>query len=75
MASDFVSARALDSGDIRERNSANFFAIDLPFLSKLLQMFVVKSICDRYMNFIPEVLTGFVTTDQQNCISQWIKGI
>jgi hypothetical protein len=42
MASARAAARAWASGDILARNSPNFLAIDLPFLSQSLKVCVVQ---------------------------------
>ena len=62
----FASERAWDSGGICARRSANFLAIDQPFLAKLLQVFVIQAIRNRHMRFVPALVTRLVTPDQQD---------
>ncbi len=38
-------------------------------------MFVVKSIRNRHIFFIPAILAGFITTNQKNCAATRIKSI
>jgi hypothetical protein len=45
------------------------------FTSKLFQVFVIQLIGDGDMNFIPTIVAGFVTADQQNRHAARVKGI
>jgi hypothetical protein len=45
------------------------------FTSKLFQVFVIQLIGDGDMNFIPTIVPGFVTADQQNRHAARVKGI
>ncbi|MCY1314117.1 hypothetical protein D9M70_647190 [compost metagenome] len=61
-----ASTRSLASGDIFARSSSNFLAIDQALLSKLFQVRVVQAISHRNIHVIPAIVSGLVSTDQQN---------
>src|SRR5574337_6727 len=66
MASARAAARACACGDILARNSLNFLAIDLPFLSQCLDVHVVQPVGYRHMHFVPPVIAGLVAAEQEN---------
>src|SRR6218665_3410147 len=66
MASARAAARACASGDILARNSLNFLAIDLPFLSQSLDVRVVQLVGHRHMHVVPAVITGLVAAEQKD---------
>ena len=49
---------------MRARNSANSLAINLPFLSQLLQMFVIQPIGNAYIALVPTFITRLVSADE-----------
>jgi hypothetical protein len=60
---------------MRERKTENLLAIDQPFLSKLLQMFVVESVRDWDVYVIPPVVSSLVAPDQQDGRTPRVKRI
>jgi hypothetical protein len=49
-----------------DRSCTNFLAIDQPFLSKLLQVFVVELVSDGNMGVVPPIVARLVTANQQD---------
>ena len=69
MACALASDRACDVGDIRERNSENFLAIDQPFLSKLIQVNVIDPVRNRDIYLVPPIIAGLVAANRGNTVS------
>src|SRR5258706_2360475 len=66
IASALDSARCCAWGDMRERSLENLLAISQPFLSKLLQVFVVELIGDGDVHLVPPVVPRLVPANQQD---------
>src|ERR1035438_3952582 len=71
----FASLRSRIAGSILACSSLKFRAMLFVLLFQFVQVLVIETIGNRYVDFVPPVIAGLIPADQQQSIAFRIEGV